>query len=67
MTTNPKRATVKKTGNPFLDNEQPGEVHVDKDGRPYETVAVFGPDLTVSELKKLRRAAFRLNATAELL
>jgi hypothetical protein len=57
--------TIKMTRNTFLDGEKPGETHVDDQGQPYEVVAVFGPQLSDVELRRLRRAALRLHASPE--
>jgi hypothetical protein len=49
------------TWNSFLDGQKPGDVYVDEHGETFEVVAVSGPSLSQQALRRLRRAAFRIN------
>jgi hypothetical protein len=54
----------KLTGNNYLDGQKPGDIYKGEDGNLYEVVDVFGPHLSETVRRKLRRAALRLNAAA---
>ncbi|MEI9887278.1 MAG: hypothetical protein WDN08_12390 [Rhizomicrobium sp.] len=54
------------TGNNYLDGQKPGDIYKGKDGNIYEVVDVFGPQLSETARRKLRRDAFRLNAATDI-
>lgn len=56
------RDRKKTTGNNFLDGLKSGDIYSDEKGQLYEVIEVVGPDLSAAELRRLRRAAFRLIA-----